>query len=506
MTFGRNEHRTSNAERRTLNRIRIAGLINVGCVKVLRRRTDWLRIPQGGASAQKLDAPYKTRPEGTAVNSPGRKPRDCEPLTIKAPEGRQKQLRAFLHLILFLVGLNGCAPSSTGTVPVEISGSTMGTYYKIKLTPLPENRSADQLQSEIDSRLEIINDQMSTWRDDSELSRFNTHTGTGWFDVSLETALVLAEAIRISALSNGAFDVTVGPLVNLWNFGEQPGTNRIPTDEEIASARQTIGSHNLEVRMSPPALRKTLSEIHVNLSAIAKGFAVDKVAEYLDDVGVTGYMVDIGGEVKTHGTKPDGTGWKIGIQSPLKLQNSVYKIVALRNTSMATSGDYRNYFEKNGKRYSHTIDPRTGRPTQHHLASVSVIHKNCMTADALATAIMVLGPEAGYNLALEEQLPVLLLVYEGDGLVEKSSPPMQHLIAKEDDSPMTLFLITLVIFAIAVLGMSVGVLFSNRRLKGTCGGLASMKNEQGQTQCEACTNPSDDCAGIESAQKVETHK
>ncbi len=165
---------------------------------------------------------------------------------------------------------------------------------------------------------------------------------------------------------------------------------------------------------------------------------------------------------------------------------------------MATSGDYRNYFEKDGKRYSHTIDPRTGRPVERLLASVSVVHESCMTADALATAIMVRGPEAGYNLALREQLPVLLLVYEGNGLVEKSSPQMQRLIANKDGSSVTVFLMALVIFAIAILGMSVGVLFSNRRLKGTCGGLAGLKNEQGQTLCEACTNPSDECAGLES--------
>ena len=382
----------------------------------------------------------------------------------------------------------------------------MGTYYRIKLTQLPQNSSADQLQSGIETRLETINDQMSTWRDDSELSRFNTQTGTGWFEVSGATALVLAEANRISELSNGAFDVTVGPLVNLWNFGEQQGTDRIPIDEEIANAKQSIGYRNLEFRISPPALRKKISEIHVNLSAIAKGFAVDQVAEYLDEIGITGYMVDIGGEVRTQGTKPDGTGWKIGIQSPLEIQNSPYKSVSLQNRSMATSGDYRNYFEKEGKRYSHTIDPRTGRPVDRQLASVSVVHESCMTADALATAIMVLGPQAGYNLALREQLPVLLLVYKGNGLVEKSSPQMQRLIANKDGSSVTVFLMALVVFAIAILGMSIGVLFSNRRLKGTCGGLAGLKDEQGQTLCDACTNPSDECAGLQSVQKVESRK
>ena len=174
-------------------------------------------------------------------------------------------------------------------------------------------------------------------------------------------------------------------------------------------------------------------------------------------------------------------------------------------SSVATSGNYRNFFEADGTVYSHTINPATGRPLKQSPSSVSVVHKSCMTADALATAIMVLGPEAGYNLALREQLPVMLLIYEEDGLVEMSSPQMQHLIAGKDGSSMALFLMALVVFAIAILGMSVGVLFSNRRLKGTCGGLTGLKDEQGQTLCEACTNPSDECAGLQTAQKVESN-
>jgi len=166
-----------------------------------------------------------------------------------------------LLLVLLLVGLPGCGPSSVGTIPVEISGSTMGTYYKITLTQLPQNSSVDQLQSEIDARLETVNDQMSTWRDYSELSRFNTQTGTGWFEVSEETALVLAEANRISELSGGAFDVTVGPLINLWNFGEQPGTDRIPTDEEITTAKQTIGYQQFPLASTTLAARVLFSPV-----------------------------------------------------------------------------------------------------------------------------------------------------------------------------------------------------------------------------------------------------
>ena len=154
--------------------------------------------------------------------------RNCDPKALNASSSScPRCLRGLVPLTLLLVGICGCAPSSAGTVPIEISGSTMGTDYRIKLTQLPQNNSAGRLQSEIETRLETINDQMSTWRDNSELSRFNKQTGTGWFEVSGETALVLAEAIRISELSGGAFDVTVGPLVNLWNFGEHPGTDRI---------------------------------------------------------------------------------------------------------------------------------------------------------------------------------------------------------------------------------------------------------------------------------------
>lgn len=370
----------------------------------------------------------------------------------------------------------------------------MGTHYTIKLASLPNDTSLQDLQAAVETRLQTINNQMSTWIETSELSRFNKQTATEFFAVSPETALVVAEAIRISQLTEGAFDVTVGPLINLWNFGEQPGLDRIPTDDEIAAAQLEIGFNKLEVRTDSPALRKERGSVYVNLSAIAKGFAVDEIAEYLCNVGITGYMVDIGGEVKTAGSKADGTPWRIGIQSPLKLQSDVYKSVTLRNQAMATSGDYRNYFEKQGKRYSHTIDPRTGRPIEHRLASVSVIHQSCMTADALATAITVLGPEAGYDLATKEKLPILLLIYDGSGFIEKATPEFESLITQPESSTATIFIAALSVFLLAILGMSVGVIFSNRCIKGTCGGLGNLKDENGNSLCEACTTPSEECA------------
>jgi len=337
---------------------------------------------------------------------------------------------AFLVAVaVCLLLLAGCRPGKPRDVAATIRGETMGTTYSVKLAALPEGKTADDVKSRIDARLETVNRQMSTWRKDSEISRFNAHAGTDWFPVSADTVTVLAEAQRISELTGGKFDVTVMPLVNLWSFGPENRPRKKPTDEEIARRKESVGYRLLELRVHPPAVRKKRGDVTVDLSAIAKGFGVDRVAGELDLLGVSGYMVEIGGEVRCNGTKADGRPWQIGIQSPANSRDSAHRVVALRdrNRAMATSGDYRSYFEEAGKRYSHTIDPHTGRPVTHRLASVSVVAGNCMIADGLATAIMVLGPEAGYNLAMKENLAVLLLVADGKGFVEKTTPEFQRL-------------------------------------------------------------------------------
>lgn len=302
----------------------------------------------------------------------------------------------------------------------------MGTTWTVKIAGLPSTADPEQVQAEIERILETVNRQMSTWRDDSEVSRFNAHRETGWFDVSADVAAVVAEADRISRLSGGAFDVTVGPLVNLWSFGPENRPQKTPTDAEIAAQRGRVGFSRLAVRSDEPALMKSEPELAVDLSAIAKGFGVDRVAEYLDSLQARGYMVEIGGEVRCRGTKSDGGAWKIGVRSPEQLKNSPYRVVALTDRAMATSGDYLNYFEQDGKRYSHTIDPRTGKPVKHRLVSVSVIAETCMTADALATALMVLGPEAGTSFAEEHDLAVLLIVSEGGRYREIATPAFRN--------------------------------------------------------------------------------
>jgi len=329
-------------------------------------------------------------------------------------------------VVLILLSAVGC--HRTPPMVAVITGETMGTTYTVKLAGLPESQSVGDVKAGIEKRLETVNRQMSTWRKDSEISRFNVETGTDWFPVSKETVAVVQEADRVSRLSGGAFDVTVGPLVNLWSFGPENRPRKIPDKDEIKARLRRVGFQRLSFRVDPPALKKANANLSVDLSAIAKGFGVDRIADYLDGLNLTGYMVEIGGEVRCKGTKADGGAWKIGIQSPKNRKTAPIRVVALKDRAMATSGDYRNYFEQDGRRYSHTIDPRTGRPIAHRLVSVSVVADSCMTADALATTIMVLGPVEGYNFAEKHQLFVLLIVADGQGFRMQATPSFSKLL------------------------------------------------------------------------------
>lgn len=312
--------------------------------------------------------------------------------------------------------------------PLTLSGKTMGTYYRIKLAELPPPLRQDELKSEIERILQEINRQMSTYIPESELSRFNRYKNDDWFSVSPEFALVVEEGLRIHQLTQGAFDITIGSLVNLWGFGPNGEQGEVPKPEDIKEALASVGSQRLQVRISPPALKKSRNDFYVDLSGIAKGFAVDELARHLDSVGVTGYMVDIGGELKTRGRKKDGSLWKIAVESPIVEGNEIQKIVLLDNSAMATSGDYRNYFEKDGQRYSHEIDPATGRPIRHNLASVTVLDPSCMRADALATALFVLGPDKGFELAEREKMATLFLIKEGSLFVEKMTTEFMNIL------------------------------------------------------------------------------
>ncbi len=294
---------------------------------------------------------------------------------------------------LLLAGvLAGCSGAGA---PVEVAGPTMGTRYSVKVVDLPAALGEAALRAGVERVLEAVNASLSTYRPDSELSRFNRSPDTGWVPASADLLRVVTEAQRVSRLTGGAFDVTVGPLVNLWGFGPGRGEDRVPAEAEVAAARARVGYARLEVRDLPPAVRKAIPDLYVDLSAIAKGYGVDRVSEYLEAQGVARYLVEVGGEVRGRGSNARGTPWKVAVERPAEGERAAYAVVDVDGVGVATSGDYRNYFEQDGRRYSHTIDPATGRPITHALASVTVVSDTCMTADALATGLNVLGPEAG---------------------------------------------------------------------------------------------------------------
>ncbi len=324
--------------------------------------------------------------------------------------------RAAMLLVMTLV-VSGCSEQRQ---LIHLTGSTMGTYYSIKLIEQEGLPSEVALQKEIDRRLERVNDQMSTYREDSELSQFNQHRSSEPFAVSADTATVVQEAIRLSKLTDGALDVTVGPLVNLWSFGPEARPDVVPTDEELDARRQEVGIEHLKVEGN--ALIKDLPGLYVDLSSIAKGYGVDVVADYIASLGVNDYLVEIGGEIRLKGKNLEGVPWRIAIEKPTEDgSRSIQEVVEPGEMAVATSGDYRNYFEENGVRYSHLINPITGKPITNRVVSVTVMHPKCMTADALATAFSVMGEEKAIALANQENWPVLLIVSTDEGFKEYAS-------------------------------------------------------------------------------------
>ncbi|MFN9549164.1 MAG: FAD:protein FMN transferase [Pirellulaceae bacterium] len=302
------------------------------------------------------------------------------------------------------------APISTPQGQIAIQGQTMGTTYTVRLHAAPANLDANQLKRQIDQRLEDVNRMMSTYLPESEVSRFTSHPVDQWFEISTQTAKVVQQALELSRLSGGYYDITVAPLVNLWGFGPEGQIEKRPSEEQIALAKKKVGFQYLEVEPSTPAIRKTLPGLAIDLSSIAKGYGVDQVAELLDQLKVKDYFVEIGGEVRVLGRNPSGVPWRIGIEAPLEDIRQASIVLPMAGGSVATSGDYRNFFEDStGHRYSHTIDPHTAQPVQSTLASVTVIADQCSLADGLATTIMALGSRRGMELAEKEGWAVLLM-------------------------------------------------------------------------------------------------
>ncbi|MCL1058292.1 FAD:protein FMN transferase [Shewanella gelidimarina] len=321
-----------------------------------------------------------------------------------------KTLVNWLALIGLAFFISGC---SKPTEVISLSGNTMGTTYHIKVVRSESLPDVQLLQAEIDMALEKVNDQMSTYRPSSELSQFNQLTRNVQMEVSADTAKVVAEGLRLYKITDGALDITLGPLVNLWGFGPDKRPTTIPSAEMISEAKSRTGIESLS--LSGNKMSKQNPDLYVDLSSIAKGFGVDKIAALLDKYQPMGYLVEIGGEISLRGTKADGTLWRIAIEQPGDASSGIQQVISPENMAMATSGDYRNYYEEEGKRFSHLIDPRSGYPIDHRLASVTVLHAESMVADGYATAMMVLGTQASLELANREHLAIMLIEKQEDG-------------------------------------------------------------------------------------------
>ncbi|WP_319530259.1 FAD:protein FMN transferase [uncultured Cohaesibacter sp.] len=343
-----------------------------------------------------------------------------------------RALAAFAFLAVF-VSLSGCDLLTEQTDEYVLRGNTMGTSYTIKALHARGKVDEEALYQDIKKTLDEANDKLNNWTDDSEISRFNASTTTNWQEISPPFLEVLQEASRINKQSGGRFDITLSPLIDMWGFGPSDRQNP-PSEVEIKAALNNVGQADLlEIRDTPAGVRKKKAPVSINLGAIAKGYSADLIGRTLEKHGISNYLVEIGGDLFAHGHNDYGVPWRVGIEKPDEKGRSVQLIVSVLDMGMATSGDYRNfYLDDEGRRMSHIIDPVTGRPVTHNLASVTVLAPTGMRADGLATALLVLGEKAGRELANKLKIPAYFITREADGFATSSSEAFEALMAAKN--------------------------------------------------------------------------
>ncbi len=313
-----------------------------------------------------------------------------------------------IFFIIIVCFISACQPESSY---IHLNGFTMGTTYQITLKT--DQKTAANLQQNIDTELLKINQLMSTYIDDSELSLFNQSTSVTCQNISDETYYVIKSAIDVSKETQGKFDVTIGPLILEWGFDKKHTDDRVPNELIIERLLQQIGYN--KIHFGDHCIQKQHASLSINLSAIAKGYGVDQIAQLLKNNLVENYLVEIGGETASKGVNPKLIPWRLAIEAPIEKKRQIQQIFSPSGLGVATSGDYRNYFEKDGVRFSHTIDPTTGKPITHNLVSVTVLHQQTMLADAYATAFMVMGADQAIVFAEQNNLPIYLLVKNENG-------------------------------------------------------------------------------------------
>ena len=332
--------------------------------------------------------------------------------------------------LLFVLIILGTLIMRRESEMVILQGKTMGTTYTVKYLTKKGTPIANQISIDVEQLLKEVNRQMSTWQKDSEISTFNKLSANQEMVISDDFLFVLNQALDVAEKTQGIFDPTIGPLVNLWGFGPD-GERKVPSEKDITEAKKKVGHDKIVVNSSDKTISKKVDGVYLDLSASAKGYGVDVLSTHLSKHGLVDHMVEIGGEVRTSGKK-NGKFWSIAIEVPAEDSFKVaQKVLPLDGLAVATSGSYRNFFKKGKKRYSHAINFKTGEPIKHTLASVSVVMKTCLEADSWATALMVMGVEDGVQLAEKLNIPAYFIYnpagQNAESFVEKSTQAFNQL-------------------------------------------------------------------------------
>ncbi|SDS37215.1 thiamine biosynthesis lipoprotein [Halopseudomonas xinjiangensis] len=324
--------------------------------------------------------------------------------------------------VALAAALTGCFNSAEPVL--EVTGSTMGSSYSIKWVGVGDSPEPAALQASLEAMFEQFDREVSGWREDSDLASFNASPVGACRQIPESLVDLVKAAESLNQRSGGAFDITVGPLLDLWGFHGPVGKHVLPGDDELRHALERVGQHHL--RLDGDQLCKD-ADVLLDISGLAAGYMVDEVVEHLGVHGITSYMVEITGELKAAGLKPGGSPWRIAIEEPRDDDRVAQLILPLDGYGVSTSGDYRNFFEYEGKRYSHTFNPRSGTPVMHQLAAVTVLHPSTMQADGLSTVLHVLGPEEGWEFALAHDVAALFVVRQGTGFVSRATPEFNAL-------------------------------------------------------------------------------
>ncbi len=322
------------------------------------------------------------------------------------------------------------SPQATEVTVLE--GKTMGTFWRVSIPGIDAKRSAE-LKEKIQTQLDADDQLLSTYKKDSALMRFNDSQSLTPWPVNEALADIVTTSLRIGAKTEGAMDITVGPLVNLWGFGPEQQPVQIPSQEQIDAMKAKTGLQHLTVinKYHQQYLQKDLPDLYVDLSTVGEGYAADHLARLMEQEGISRYLVSVGGALNSRGMNGEGLSWRVAIQKPTDKENAVQAVVDINGHGISTSGSYRNYYELDGKRLSHVIDPQTGRPIEHNLVSVTVIAPTALEADAWDTGLMVLGPDKAKEVVRREGLAVYMITKEGDNFKTWMSPQFKSFLVSE---------------------------------------------------------------------------